>query len=58
VEILERARATQPWDRDTERIYMDAWCKIGDIDEDLGNFEQAFSEFSRCEPSLASPEQE
>jgi serine/threonine protein kinase/tetratricopeptide (TPR) repeat protein len=49
LEILERARATQPWDGGAERAYIEAWCRIGDIDEDLGNYEQAFSEFSRCE---------
>jgi len=48
LQILERLQASHALDRDSERTYINAWCRIGDIDEDLGDYKKAFSEFSRC----------
>ena len=48
LQILERLQASHALDRDSERTYITAWCRIGDIDEDLGDYKKAFSEFSRC----------
>ncbi len=48
IETFDRLRATQPFDKDTEAAYAKAWCIEGDIDERVGDFGPAWTEFSRC----------
>ena len=48
VQTFDHARAIHPLDAQSENSYTGAWCVVGDIDEDAGNYHQAFAEFSRC----------
>ena len=49
IQAFDRFRAKGQSDRYLENRYMGAWCTIGDIDEDEGNYHQAWAEFSRCD---------
>ncbi len=48
IQILDRLRHNQHLDPHLQNSYTTAWCKLGDIDEDWGNYDQAWTEFSRC----------
>ena len=48
LETFDRLQSTQSLNRKTEPAYIKAWCIEGDIDEDMGDFQQAWTEFSRC----------
>jgi tetratricopeptide (TPR) repeat protein len=48
VETLDRIRAGGAIDSQLEMQYAGALCTLGDMDEDLGRYSQAFQEFSRC----------
>jgi serine/threonine protein kinase len=48
IQIFDRLRDDQQVDADLEHSYTMAWCKLGDIDEDWGNYHQAWTEFSHC----------
>jgi eukaryotic-like serine/threonine-protein kinase len=48
IQTCDRLRGSQPADAQLENSYTMAWCRLGDIDEDEGNYHQAWAEFSRC----------
>ena len=48
IETFDHARARGPVDSQFELKYAQAFCTLGDMDEDLGSYSQAFQEFSRC----------
>ena len=48
IQTFDRLRGSQPADPQLENSYTMAWCRLGDIDEDEGNFHQAWAEFTRC----------
>jgi serine/threonine protein kinase len=48
IQTLDRLRAHQPLDPAQENLYTRAWCNVGDIDEDVDNYQQAWTEFARC----------
>src|ERR1700722_9036398 len=48
IDTFDRVRAVRSFDSETEMSYAKAWCTLGDMDEDLGRFNQSFKEFSRC----------
>ena len=48
LETFDRLQSTQSLDQKTEPAYIKAWCIEGDIDEEMGEFQQAWTEFSRC----------
>jgi serine/threonine protein kinase/tetratricopeptide (TPR) repeat protein len=49
IQIFDRLRNNQQIDPHFEHSYTMAWCKLGDIDEDWGNYHLAWTEFSRCD---------
>jgi serine/threonine protein kinase len=48
IETFDRLRVHKQLDGDFEIAYTRAWCTLGDLDEDIGRYEQAWKEFSRC----------
>ena len=48
IQTFDRLRRGQPLDAKVENRYIASWCTIGDIDEDQGDYQQAWDEFSRC----------
>jgi serine/threonine protein kinase len=48
IQTFDRLRARQQLDPDQENIYTRAWCGVGDIDEETGNYQQAWTEFGHC----------
>jgi eukaryotic-like serine/threonine-protein kinase len=48
IQIFDQLREHQELDPHMENSYTMAWCKLGDFDEDWGNYHQAWTEFSRC----------
>ena len=48
IQTFDRLRARQQLNPEQENIYTRAWCNVGDIDEDVRNFQQAWTEFGRC----------
>jgi serine/threonine protein kinase len=48
IQIFDELRNKPQADPYFEHSHTMAWCKLGDIDEDWGNYHQAWSEFSRC----------
>ena len=48
IQAFDRARAAAPFDLAAEDAYATAWCTVGDMDEDRGEFQLAWKEFSRC----------
>ena len=48
VASLDLVRARGPVDSQFEMNYATAFCTLGDMDEDLGRYSQAFEEFSHC----------
>ncbi len=45
---FERARASHPLSFAMEQNYIFSLCQLGDVDEDTGQYRQAWSEYSRC----------
>ncbi len=48
LQTLEQLRAHRRLSADTELVYISAWCRLGDIDEDMAKYHEAWSEFSHC----------
>jgi serine/threonine protein kinase len=48
IQTLDRLRAQQPLDSAQENLYTRAWCNVGDVDEDVDNYQLAWTEFGRC----------
>jgi tetratricopeptide (TPR) repeat protein len=48
IQTFDRLRASRPADPQLEDSYTMAWCRLGDIDEDEGNYHQAWAEYTRC----------
>ena len=48
IETFDRLQSIGRFDKNTQGAYIKAWCTEGDIDEALGDFQQAWTEFSRC----------
>jgi eukaryotic-like serine/threonine-protein kinase len=48
IQIFDQLREQKQLDPHFENSYTMAWCKLGDFDEDWGNFHPAWTEFSRC----------
>jgi serine/threonine protein kinase len=48
IQTFDRLRAHQQLDPEQENIYTRAWCNLGDVDEDVDNFQLAWTEFGRC----------
>ena len=48
IQTFDRLRASRPADPQLENSYTMAWCRLGDIEEDEGNYHQAWAEFTRC----------
>ncbi|MGB8913271.1 MAG: serine/threonine-protein kinase, partial [Candidatus Sulfotelmatobacter sp.] len=48
IQTFDRLRARQQLNPEQENLYTRAWCNVGDIDEDVENFQQAWTEFGRC----------
>lgn len=48
IETFDRMHAFEGRDPQLKAAYIAAWCTVGDMDEDLGNYRLAWIEFSRC----------
>ena len=48
IQTFDRIRARQRLDGDLEVAYTRAWCRLGDLDEDMGHYTQAWKEFANC----------
>jgi len=48
IQTFERLRRSQPLDSKLENRYIASWCTVGDIDEDQGDYQLAWTEFNRC----------
>ena len=48
IDTLEQIRARRPLDDQLQVDYMQAWCTLGDFDEDMNQYHQSLEEFSRC----------
>ena len=48
IRTFEELRASHRQNPDSEAAYISAWCTLGDIDEDMGHYQLAWNEFSRC----------
>jgi serine/threonine protein kinase len=48
IQTFDRMRARQGLDPASQQSYLGAWCTLGDMDEELGHYRQAWTEFSRC----------
>jgi serine/threonine protein kinase len=48
IQTFDRLRPHQQLDPEQENIYTRAWCNLGDVDEDVDNFQLAWTEFGRC----------
>ena len=48
IQTFERVRLRRGFDAQMERNYAAAWCTLGDIDEDMNHYREAWTEFSRC----------
>ena len=48
IDTLERIRAHQPLDDKLDIDYMQAWCTLGDLDEDMNQYHQSLAEYSHC----------
>jgi serine/threonine protein kinase len=48
IETFDRLQRRQRFDSRLQYTYIGAWCTLGDIDEDQGNYQTAWKEFSRC----------
>jgi serine/threonine protein kinase len=49
IATFDRIRPGGGFEGELEMAYAQAWCTLGDMDEDLGEFRSAWEEFSRCE---------
>lgn len=48
IHTFDDIRARQRPDPKLEAAYVGAWCTLGDMDEDMGEFRRAWSEFLHC----------
>jgi serine/threonine protein kinase len=48
IETLDRIGAHQELGRDAVQDYMRAWCMLGELDEDVNHFREAWAEYSKC----------
>jgi serine/threonine protein kinase len=48
IQTFDGLRARQQLDPEQENLYTRAWCNVGDVDEDVENFQQAWTEFGHC----------
>jgi len=48
IQTFDRLRTHQQLTPEQENLYTKAWCNVGDIDEDVGNYRQAWTEFVHC----------
>lgn len=48
IATFDRIRPQPGFEGDLEMAYAQAWCAVGDMDEDLGESHPAWEEFSRC----------
>jgi serine/threonine protein kinase len=48
IHTYDRVRSGGAANHVLEAHYAEAWCTLGDIDEDMGHYRQAFTDFSRC----------
>ncbi len=48
IQTFDRVRARKRGDQELEVAYAKAWCTVGDMDEDMGHYRQAWSDFSHC----------
>jgi len=45
---FDRMRPSQGFEGDLEMVYAQAWCTVGDLDDDLGDPHRAWTEVGRC----------
>ena len=48
IRTFDRMRTAQPLNAQLEITYAGAWCTLGDMDEDLAHFREAWKEISKC----------
>jgi serine/threonine protein kinase/tetratricopeptide (TPR) repeat protein len=48
IQAFDKLRRGQPPDSNLESGYIASWCTVGDIDEDQGDYQRAWTEFCRC----------
>lgn len=48
IQVFDRVRARQQLGADLEIAYAQAWCTLGDMDDDMGHYRLALTEFSQC----------
>lgn len=48
VEAYDRLSAAGKLSTSQEIARADTWCRLGDMDEDMNQYQQAYAEFSRC----------
>jgi tetratricopeptide (TPR) repeat protein len=48
IQTFDRIRTRHPLDSQSEQDYLGAWCTLGDMDEDLGRYRAAWTDFTRC----------
>ena len=48
IRTFDQIRAKRRLDTRGSQSYVAAWCTLGDLDEDLGNFRQSWTDFSQC----------
>jgi tetratricopeptide (TPR) repeat protein/predicted Ser/Thr protein kinase len=48
IQTFDTLRRGQPLESKLENRYIASWCTVGDIDEDQGDYQLAWTEFNRC----------
>ena len=54
IDTLDRFRSYRPLEGQLAIDYLQAWCTLGDIDEDLLQFHQSLEEYSHCRDLASS----
>jgi serine/threonine protein kinase len=49
IQTFDSFRAHRQLTLEQENLYIRAWCNVGDIDEDIEKFHQAWTEFGHCD---------
>jgi serine/threonine protein kinase len=48
IQVYDRLSASGKLSASQEIVRADTWCRLGDMDEDMNQYQQAYVEFSRC----------
>ena len=48
IQSFDQIRSHKPLDGELELAYTQAWCTLGDLDEDMAHYRQAYQEFRQC----------